>query len=119
MSSNHILLGPGPAQSKQQPPYLWEMESFGKKLNWDKYSEERESQSLCFDFSDSHLKTCFFTKSNIEQEKVRSIPAASQTKEANTETFSIDNWIFEKYLHCYLLRGTIRILKTFKIWIEI
>lgn len=42
-------------------------ESFGKKLNWDKYSKERESQSLCFDFSDSHLKTCFLQKATLSK----------------------------------------------------
>ena len=31
------------------------------------FGGERESQSLCFDFSDSHLKTCFLQKATLSK----------------------------------------------------
>ena len=38
-------------------------ENFWQKVKLGQiFGQERESQSLCFDFSDSHLKTCFLQK---------------------------------------------------------
>lgn len=94
------------------------MRIFGKKLNWDKYSakRERESQSLCFDFSDSHLKTCFLQKATVSKRYGGKASSPRKQKQQIQKLSALTiGFLKNIYIVIDVERGTIKILKTFKI----
>ena len=56
------LVQPSQNTSRRRTVFMRD-ENFWQKVKLGQiFGQERESQSLCFDFSDSHLKTCFLQK---------------------------------------------------------